>query len=38
MAQDEADRAKWAKLNALQLSEDEWERVRLFLNLLVVHY
>jgi hypothetical protein len=38
MAHDEADRAKWAKLDALQLSEDEWERVKLFLDLLVVRY
>ena len=30
------DRSKRAKLDALQLSEDEWGRVRLFLDLLSV--
>jgi hypothetical protein len=36
MAQEEPDRTKHAKLNALQLSDDEWERVQLFLSLLGV--
>jgi hypothetical protein len=36
MARDEPDRAKRAKLDALQLSKDEWDRVKLFLDLLVV--
>ena len=36
MARDEPDRAKRAKLDALQLSDDEWERVQLFLSLLGV--
>lgn len=36
MAWDEPDRAKRAKLDALQLSKDEWDCVKLFLNLLVV--
>jgi hypothetical protein len=36
MARDELDRAKRAKLDALQLSNDEWERVQLFLSLLGV--
>jgi len=33
MARDEPDRAKRVKLDALQLSDDEWERVQLFLSL-----
>ena len=37
MARDEPDRAKRAKLDALQLSDAEWERVNLFLSLLKVH-
>jgi len=36
MARDEPDRAKRAKLDALQLSDEEWERVKLFLSLLKV--
>jgi hypothetical protein len=36
MARDESDRAKRAKLDALQLSDEEWERVNLFLSLLKV--
>jgi hypothetical protein len=36
MARDEPDRAKRAKLDALQLSDEEWERVNLFLSLLKV--
>jgi hypothetical protein len=36
MARDEPDRSKRAKLDALQLSKDEWDRVKLFLDLLVV--
>jgi hypothetical protein len=36
MARDELDRAKRAKLDALQLSDTEWERVNLFLSLLKV--
>jgi hypothetical protein len=36
MARDEPDRAKRAKLDALQLSDEEWERVILFLSLLKV--
>ena len=36
MARDEPDRAKRAKLDALQLFKDEWDRVKLFLDLLVV--
>jgi hypothetical protein len=36
MAQDEPDCAKCAKLDALQLSDDEWERFQLFLSLLGV--
>ena len=36
MARDESDRAKRAKLDALQLSDKEWERVILFLSLLKV--
>jgi hypothetical protein len=36
MARDEPDRSKHAKLDALQLSKDEWDRVQLFLDLLVV--
>lgn len=36
MARDESDRAKRAKLDALQLSDEEWERVTLFLSLLKV--
>jgi hypothetical protein len=36
MARDEPDHAKHAKLDALQLSNDEWERVQLFLSLLGV--
>ena len=36
MARDEPDRAKRAKLDALQLSKGEWDRVTLFLDLLVV--
>ena len=36
MARDEPDRTKRAKLDALQLSGAEWERVRLFLSLLKV--
>jgi hypothetical protein len=36
MARDEPDRAKRAKLDALQLSGDEWNRVKLFLDLLGV--
>lgn len=36
MARDESDRAKRAKLDALQLSDGEWERVNLFLSLLKV--
>ena len=37
MACDEPDHAKCAKLNALQLSGDEWNRIKLFLDLLGVH-
>jgi hypothetical protein len=37
MARNKSDRAKRSKLNALQLSKDEWGRVQLFLDLLVVH-
>ena len=37
MARDEPDRAKRAKLDALQLSGDEWNCVKLFLDLLGVH-
>ena len=36
MARDEPDCAKRAKLDALQLSDDKWERVTLFLSLLKV--
>jgi len=36
MAHDEPDWAKCAKLDALQLSKDEWDHVKLFLDLLVV--
>jgi hypothetical protein len=36
MARDESDRTKRAKLDALQLSDGEWERVNLFLSLLKV--
>src|ERR1700677_4828088 len=36
MARDEPDRSKQAKLDALQLSTDEWDRVKSFLDLLVV--
>ena len=36
MARDEPDHAKCAKLDALQLSDTEWERVNLFLSLLKV--
>jgi hypothetical protein len=36
MARDESDRAKRSKLDALQLSKEEWGRVQLFLDLLVV--
>jgi len=36
MARDEPDRSKRAKLDALQLSTDEWDHVNLFLDLLVV--
>ena len=36
MARDETDRVKRSKLDALQLSKDEWQRVELFLDLLVV--
>jgi len=36
MARDEPDRAKRAKLDALQLSDDEWKCVQLFLSLLGV--
>ena len=36
MAREEPDRAKRAKLDALQLSNDEWQRVQLFLSLLGV--
>ena len=36
MARDESDHAKHAKLDALQLSDKEWERVNLFLSLLKV--
>ena len=36
MACDEPDRLKEAKLNALQLSTDEWDHINLFLDLLVV--
>ena len=36
MARDKPDRAKHAKLDALQLSKHEWDRVKLFLDLLVV--
>lgn len=36
MARDEPDRVKRAKLDALQLSDEEWERVKLFLSLLKV--
>jgi len=36
MAREEPDRTKRAKLDALQLSKDEWDRVALFLDLLVV--
>jgi hypothetical protein len=38
MARDEPDRNKRAKLDALQLSDDEWERVQLFLSLLGVSH
>jgi hypothetical protein len=36
MAREETDRTKRAKLDALQLSDSEWERVSLFLSLLKV--
>ena len=36
MAREELDRTKRAKLDALQLSDDEWEHVQLFLSLLGV--
>jgi hypothetical protein len=36
MARDESDRVKRAKLDALQLSDEEWERAKLFLSLLKV--
>jgi hypothetical protein len=36
IACDEPDCAKHAKLNALQLSSDEWNHIKLFLNLLGV--
>jgi len=36
MARDENDHVKRSKLDALQLSKDEWDRVKLFLDLLVV--
>ena len=36
MARDESDRTKCAKLDALQLSDMEWDRANLFLSLLKV--
>ena len=36
MARDESDRTKRAKLDALQLSDMEWDRANLFLSLLKV--
>jgi hypothetical protein len=36
MARDEPDRSKRAKLDALQLSDAEWDRANLFLSLLKV--
>jgi hypothetical protein len=36
MVRDEGDRAKRAKLDALQLSRSEWNRIHLFLSLLKV--
>ena len=36
MARDKPDRAKRGKLDSLQLSDAEWERVNLFLSLLKV--
>jgi len=36
MARDEPDHVKRAKLDALQLSDEEWESVKLFLSLLKV--
>jgi hypothetical protein len=36
MARDEMDCSKHAKLGALQLSDAEWEQIKLFLSLLKV--